>query len=307
MKHAKTSFWLGTNNQQAILQEFDGQHAYLQLLETNIRSPLSLSIAITRPDLHALYLLTADEPISLFPAILPDPGILSVGEACFLYLPKGDFSVYLGSGQSQLFIFAFRATLFRKESDHPYAFIRPLVHAYRTQATAAEATSPYRIDKRSEDLITRLCSSLHSRRLGNDQYILGKVIELIQFAHEAISAARGTQQHEKRLAKEAYTLLRHYVNEEGQQVRITRLAKELGLSGRYIHQLLRTYYGQSGQKLKEQLLLEKSKALLSDGYTVKECAYSCGYSSMEAFHHFFKKHMQETPSNYRARRLRKCN
>ncbi|TDS12336.1 AraC family transcriptional regulator [Sphingobacterium paludis] len=304
MLHAKCSYWLGDGG-RAVLQEFDGQYAYLQLLDIDTPDSLIVSLSAARPDLHALYLLSAEGPIDFSEEKAGQCMALTPKQACFLYLPEGNYGLRVGPGHNQLFTFAFRATIFRKANEPPYHFIQPLVHAHRTQEAAPRASSPHVIDMRSEHLVNRLCVALHPRRLGNDQYILSKVIDLIQFAHEAISAKQGTLQHEERLAKEAYTLLQHYVNEDGQQVRIGQLAAALGRSSRYIQQLLRRHYGYSGHKLKEHMLLEKCKALLADGYSVKACAYICGYSSIEAFHHFFKRHMQENPSSYRARQLEK--
>jgi AraC-like DNA-binding protein len=82
----------------------------------------------------------------------------------------------------------------------------------------------------------------------------------------------------------------------------TALAQQLGLSRRYVNELL----AESGLSFSERILelrLRKAKAMLSDPANnkskVSEIAWSCGFNDVAYFNRRFKALFGATPSDFR--------
>lgn len=76
-------------------------------------------------------------------------------------------------------------------------------------------------------------------------------------------------------------------------------ASNLGVSPRYLAQLVRKVSGKSPKEIIDATLLAKIKELLLSGDTIQEIAYALEFSSQAHLTNFFKKQMGQTPSQYR--------
>ena len=92
-----------------------------------------------------------------------------------------------------------------------------------------------------------------------------------------------------------------YLNEHFlEKLSLDELARELSFSPNYLGHLFKTQIGCSFNDYLNTLRLKYACGLLlSSKMTVKEIAYTAGYSSVEYFMYSFKKRMHMTPGEYR--------
>jgi len=78
------------------------------------------------------------------------------------------------------------------------------------------------------------------------------------------------------------------------------LSKSLGLSTRYLSDMLRSLSGQNTQQYIQQVIIEKAKEKLSaTKFSVSEIAYELGFEHPQSFNKFFKSKTAVSPLAFR--------
>ncbi|MEM9678719.1 MAG: AraC family transcriptional regulator [Bacteroidota bacterium] len=88
--------------------------------------------------------------------------------------------------------------------------------------------------------------------------------------------------------------------ETSKLLRVQDFAEKQHLHPNYLSTVIKTKTGKSAQAIIQDKMLIEAKALLSNSeLTIKEVAYSLGFSEPTYFSKFFKKHVNKTPAQYR--------
>jgi AraC-like DNA-binding protein len=81
---------------------------------------------------------------------------------------------------------------------------------------------------------------------------------------------------------------------------VQEIADKLGVSQRYLSDMLRSLTGMNTQQFVQSKMVEKAKELLSTGkLTVSEIAYRLGFEYPQSFNKFFKRQTKLSPLDYR--------
>lgn len=305
MQHAEVSYWK-TGEDEAILQEFDGQQGYLYHLDIILQELRIIPLEIDQCDMHILYVLVGDEKVTLYTASAEPLAEIQSGRARYLYLSPDDYSIALPSGRTQIFGLYFSGRLFRKDNDRPYDFLKPLIDAQRIKSVEPQCSIDFRVGPQTKLHIEIICKELRAKQLHNESFIYAKLIQLIELSLEKVGQEQIKAQHDKRIATNARNLLALYMEEEGQQSNIHKLATDLKLDSDTLNRYHRRYFGLSLRNQRDNLLLEKAKELLRSGQTATQTAYSLNYSSIYSFSRFFKRQAGMSVIEY-LRRLREGN
>ncbi len=87
-----------------------------------------------------------------------------------------------------------------------------------------------------------------------------------------------------------------------QPLRLSDLAKEVGLSSRHLERLFTVYFNTTPAKLYKKIRLKKAHTLVADTHMPPiEIALSCGFSSAASFSQAYKAEYGETPTQRRKR------
>lgn len=143
------------------------------------------------------------------------------------------------------------------------------------------------IDHFSQDIIVSQIEQLlnYSNRFYNRQFITRKVT------------------HHDTLSKFEDLLAAYFDREEALlkgMFSIQEIAGKLGVSQRYLSDMLRSLTGMNTQQFVQSKMVEKAKELLSTGtLTVSEIAYRLGFEYPQSFNKFFKRQTRLSPLDYR--------
>lgn len=99
------------------------------------------------------------------------------------------------------------------------------------------------------------------------------------------------------LIKLSEVLEKHYANP---QLTTEEIAGELNMSRTLLHLTLKKLLNKSANQLLNDFRLEKALFMLSNGLSVNEIAYFCGYSDPNYFSRVFKSKFNATPKQYKA-------
>lgn len=297
MRYANETYWK-QQSEEAILQEFDGHQGYLHNIDLLLQEERYIPLEVDNADLHILYALSDNASVNIYDCQTCAVCDLPSQRAVYLYLPPGDYQFHLPKGITQIFGFYFRASIFRNGNERPYGFIHPLLESHRAQSGLPMASRNFKVGPRTRHHIETLCKNLHPEQLNNDNFVLGKLIELIELSRIKIGQEETKTHHELRIAEEAQALLTLYVAQEGQSANLKKLEDDLGYTLASMNRFHKTYFGKTLRTLREELLIERAGALLHSGMSPTECAYALNYNSPEAFYHFFKKRTGITPSQF---------
>jgi len=87
---------------------------------------------------------------------------------------------------------------------------------------------------------------------------------------------------------------------DGQCLRVSQLAAQVGLSRSRFEHLFKDETGETLKSRSRSLRLERAQSLLADyALRIKEVGSQCGYSSTSYLAHDFKKIFHVSPSEYR--------
>lgn len=104
------------------------------------------------------------------------------------------------------------------------------------------------------------------------------------------------------LIKLSEVLEKRYTNP---QLTTEEIAGELNMSRTLLHITLKKLLNKSANQLLNDFRLEKALFMLSNGLSVNEIAYFCGYSDPNYFSRVFKSKFNSTPKQYKAENLTK--
>lgn len=302
MQHAEASYWK-TGNDEAILQEFDGQRGFLYHLDVTLEASRMIPLEIDRSDLHILYVLSGDGTVTLYTACAEPLAEILSERARYLYLSPDDYSIAIPSGRTQIFGLYFSGRIFRQGNERPYDFLKPLITAYRDKAAEPQCSIDFRVGPQTKLHIEMICRELRAKQLHNESFIYAKLVQLIELSLEKVGQEQTKEQHDKRIAINARNLLALYIEDEGQQASLKRLETDLKLDSDTLNRYHRRYFGTSLRDQREELLLEKAKEYLRAEHTATQTAYALNYSSIYSFSRFFKRQAGMSVIEY-LRRLR---
>ncbi|SIO01441.1 AraC family transcriptional regulator [Chitinophaga niabensis] len=124
-------------------------------------------------------------------------------------------------------------------------------------------------------------------------------IIMIKIANINASLIKGYDSHEKQLYRTFLSL----VSQQYQSTHeVAAFADQLGISARKLTELCKRCAGRGAKEIiNGQLIAEAKRSLQFSSKPVKEIAYSLNFLTPEQFSHFFKKHTQFSPKDYRDR------
>lgn len=94
------------------------------------------------------------------------------------------------------------------------------------------------------------------------------------------------------------THIKELIDERANKVlRITDMARDKGISMRYLQKRFKLLYGITPKEYSMQITMDRAYTQISQGKLVKEVARDMGYSDMYAFSRQFKKHFGFSPSH----------
>ncbi|MFD2556584.1 MULTISPECIES: helix-turn-helix domain-containing protein [Sphingobacterium] len=297
IRHADCSYFVN-GEAEAIEQEFDGHYGYLYSHDLWLEEPVSFTIQVDMADLHVLYLMDGQEEIYLLDALQHPICTIAPGRARYLYLPEERYYLSVPESYTQLFGFYFDGQLFRQGNERPFRFLHALIEAYRREATEPQYSIDFRVGPRTKARIQYLLTHLESGQLNTERFVLDGLTELLLISRDKVLEEYEMSSAGKLVAEKVQKLLQQYVAQEGQEFRLSQLGEDLQLSMSYIKRAFLAQYKQSLSSYKNDLLLEKSKLLLALGTSISAVAYDCGYNSLGAFCHFFKKQTGITAQAY---------
>ncbi len=126
----------------------------------------------------------------------------------------------------------------------------------------------------------------------------GRVKAILKERTRHDQIARDPQAHVERIKK--------FVRSNYTNATLEYIAQEMSLSTQYVGQLFIKYEKVGFRAYRLRVRLERSMELLQNSsLDVSEIAYQLGYENPESFMRSFKKHIKETPADYRARHLQR--
>lgn len=297
IRHAACSCFINDDG-EAIEQEFDGHYGYLYSYDLWLAEPVVFAMEVDMADLHVLYLMDGQEDIYLLDSLQQPICKITPERARYLYLPEGCYYLSAPAGYTQLFGFYFDGQIFRQGNERPFRFLHGLIEAYRRGSTAPHYSIDFRVGPRTKARIEYLLTHLENGQLNTERFVLDGLTELLLISRDKVVEEYEMSSASKLVAKRTRELLQQYVEQYGQEFRLAQVSEDLQLSMSYIKRAFLTQYKQSLSSYKNELILEKSKLLLALGMRISEVAYDCGYNSLGAFGHFFKRQTGITAQAY---------
>lgn len=294
---SKASYWK-RGAAEAVLQEFDTLEVFLSCLDTLFGAARTIPIKVKLHDIHVLYVLEASAAIQLYDAQGHLLSQQAGGRGMCYYLPPGNYSVRIPTGNCQLFSYYFRSKTFRKKNKKPYVFLHSLLRAQRAQLPEVVVSRDFRIGKRTRMYIHALCRGLKKGKLKNESFVFGFTHDLIDLSVEKISEEETKMSYDLKIAIQAGKLLAMHVEEKGQEAQINVLADDLKLDINTVNRYYKLHFGKCLRELRTELLVARAQSLLASGMSSTQTAYELRYSSLESFTRFFRNHCGQTPTAY---------
>ena len=115
-----------------------------------------------------------------------------------------------------------------------------------------------------------------------------------------INSSKGNQQTQIRIQK----MLRYIQEHFAEEISLENLADFAGISRSEAGRFFKKYYAQSPMGYVTLYRLKYAQELLAkSSLTINEIAYRCGFKDNSYFVKVFKKHLKQTPSEYRKKNL----
>lgn len=102
----------------------------------------------------------------------------------------------------------------------------------------------------------------------------------------------------------AMKIKRHLIQHFKEELNVSELAQLLGISRVVFSRQFSKTYGIPPVHYLNQLRVYEALRLMNEGFNITESIMRCGYSSINQFIDFFKRHFSTVPSRYKIRRLK---
>ena len=159
----------------------------------------------------------------------------------------------------------------------------------------------FRLCEGAEDeLINRLLRLRESLSCDENMVIFGRLCEVISYINknaEDTDSSYGTETGE--IPSVIHKVVR-YVRENYQTITgVDEIADKFYINRDYLTRVFSKYTGMTVHDYIRVMRVNRARAMLSDGYSVTETAYTCGFNSTSYFIRVFSKSVGRTPAKYR--------
>ncbi len=219
-------------------------------------------------------------------------------EGTIVYCKNGTCSVEAAVSSRHLRYTCLYIGLAHPKDSH---MLSPLYSYYRDDAPLHMAQDTYDMKAYFTLLIAELCSAHPMALLVRDilnQIMITAYRKFVRRGLPRVSMERGVDA----VGRTAYAIIR-YVDEHLYSMNnLMDMAKDLGYSYNYLSHLFRRKTGMTIQAYVSHKKIEKSLELLRDGTrSVTEIASALNYDCIQSFSKAFKRAMNMSPTEYRAR------
>lgn len=139
MAQGTVSYFQNENN-EAILQEFDGLLGFINMLDFKLIGKTTVEFHIEQPDLHVFYLMEGQPNMAIIDMQSMKRMLVSPLRGRYFYLPAGKYTFVIPKGRTTIFNFYFRCSIFRDGNERPYQFLHPLIEAHRNAVSTSSCS-----------------------------------------------------------------------------------------------------------------------------------------------------------------------
>ena len=283
----------------AVAQAFDARDCYLYSYDIALQENLRIPVDATMADLHACYLLRADQAVTFCGNTGEILTTLSPERARYLYLPRGRYQLHLAPGSYCFFGFYFDGGLFRDGNERPFGFLHEAIEAYRINLPQPVTSIDFPAGARTLNQIIRFCGRIKKGDIKNEKFVLTELIRLFLLAKEKVFDEYERTSDPELLIQRCRKLLAEYIADQGNTTRIKDIALQLNVRPEYLSRLHQQYYQQKLNDYRDGLVMEKICGLLKEHYTSLEISVLCGFPGASELNRFFKRKTGMTPARYR--------
>lgn len=300
IRHADVHYYR-EGSDYAIVQDFDARDCYFYSYDITLKENLRIPVHTTMADLHACYLLRADQAVTFCANTDETLTTLSPERARFVYLPKGEYQLQLAPGSYCFFGFYFDGGLFRDGNERPFAFLQDIIQAYRANLPEPVVSIDFPAGEHTLGQIRRFCRYIKKGDIENEKFVVQELISLLKLAKEKVYDTYERTTDPELLIQRCRDLLAGRIANHGNAVRIRDVAGQLHVRPEYLSRLHQQYHQQKLNDYRDSLVLEKICGLLEEHYSLLEISVLCGFPGIRELNRFFKRKTGITPGQYRWR------
>lgn len=283
---------------EAILQEFDGLLAFINLLDVKSADKCIIPFKIIKSDIHLIHLLKSSGSILIKDLQGNKTYTINPLRGRYIYLPAGLYELHIPKGQSHLSNLYFRCKIFRDGNERPFHFLHPLIEAHRSQSIYSCVSIDFEVGTRTRAHIKHLVSNLKKGKLENEEHIFTAVKELIRLSSEKIFNEYERVDGNEKTALALHDSIRTYCELEGHSFTLTKLAEDFGANFRNLNKIHFKYFNKTMQQYKNEVILKQATDLILAGNPSSNVSDTCNFKHRETFNHFFYRHTGMSPTEY---------
>lgn len=303
IRHAERSYFQ-SEQQEAILQEFDGRVGYLYSMETTLHDEMNILIRTKQRDMHILYLMQGTSSIQLMDKnnnVICD---LVPERSCYLYLPAGDYILCVSNGWSHIFGFYFDGGIFRHGNEKEFPFLTAVLDHYRSISSQAMASVDFWVGPRTKTAIMHLCRNLKWGVLSNEDFISRNIYRLIDISKKKFTMPPTDDIQHSYIQAGRQRI--YYALEDGDGIPSLQLiASDLGISLDHLNKLHQEAHHMTLRDYAKSLLVDLAIEMLKSGMSVTEVSNHFNYSDCSAFARIIKAKTGKPPSYWTAEKKNK--
>lgn len=282
-------------------QHYKGRYCYLHHVQATLQVPIEIPIEVTLNDVHAVYLLSSENPLALYGPSANKIMALAPRRAIYLYVPRGSYSLHLEAGRYEIFSFYFDLGALDGINDRDIPFIGELRNAKRTSGGIPLMSSDFPAAGLTEMYVAELAKNLTTGRLDSQISVLNHIKVLIGLSQEKIEK-QGQLHGYHGISIEVVTkMIESGVDSEGAKLDIKNIAADLPLT---VQQLNNLFYAKMGMTLtayKHSCLVQLSIPMLIRRIPVIRICDELGFDHERTFYRLFKRVKGTTTREYLAK------